>query len=74
MKATAFAPGSIGNVGPGFDVLGLAIEGLGEGGDIPVDFSSDGGTGGRESGMVGRGVMTIPSEGLILLISVTAAA
>jgi homoserine kinase len=30
MKATAFAPGSIGNVGPGFDVLGLAIEGLGD--------------------------------------------
>jgi homoserine kinase len=28
--ATAFAPGSIGNVGPGFDVLGLAIEGLGD--------------------------------------------
>ena len=30
MKATAFAPGSIGNVGPGFDVLGLAVEGLGD--------------------------------------------
>jgi homoserine kinase len=30
MRATAFAPGSIGNVGPGFDVLGLAIEGLGD--------------------------------------------
>jgi homoserine kinase len=30
MKASAFAPGSIGNVGPGFDVLGLAIEGLGD--------------------------------------------
>ena len=30
MTATAFAPGSIGNVGPGFDVLGLAIEGLGD--------------------------------------------
>jgi homoserine kinase len=30
MIATAFAPGSIGNVGPGFDVLGLAIEGLGD--------------------------------------------
>ena len=28
--ATAFAPGSIGNVGPGFDVLGLAFEGLGD--------------------------------------------
>src|ERR1019366_8057294 len=30
MNATAFAPGSIGNVGPGFDVLGLAIEGFGD--------------------------------------------
>lgn len=30
MKNTAFAPGSIGNVGPGFDVLGLAVEGLGD--------------------------------------------
>lgn len=28
--ATAFAPGSIGNVGPGFDVLGLAFDGLGD--------------------------------------------
>jgi homoserine kinase len=29
-RATAFAPASIGNVGPGFDVLGLAIEGIGD--------------------------------------------
>lgn len=29
-KTTVFAPGSIGNVGPGFDVLGLAIEGIGD--------------------------------------------
>lgn len=28
--ATSFAPGSIGNVGPGFDVLGLAFEGAGD--------------------------------------------
>ena len=28
--ATAYAPGSIGNVGPGFDVLGLAIDGIGD--------------------------------------------
>lgn len=28
--AAAFACGSIGNVGPGFDVLGLAVEGLGD--------------------------------------------
>jgi homoserine kinase len=30
MSATAFAPGSVGNVGPGFDVLGLAVEGIGD--------------------------------------------
>ena len=30
MKASAFAPGSIGNVGPGFDVLGLAVDGIGD--------------------------------------------
>jgi homoserine kinase len=30
MKATVFAPGSVGNVGPGFDVLGLAVGGAGD--------------------------------------------
>lgn len=30
MYGRAFAPGSIGNVGPGFDVLGLAVEGIGD--------------------------------------------
>jgi homoserine kinase len=29
-RGTAFAPGSVGNVGPGFDVLGLAVEGIGD--------------------------------------------
>ena len=29
-SAAAFAPGSIGNVGPGFDVLGLAFDGAGD--------------------------------------------
>ena len=29
-RATVFAPGSIGNVGPGFDVLGLAVDGIGD--------------------------------------------
>lgn len=28
--ATVFAPGTIGNVGPGFDVLGLAVDGIGD--------------------------------------------
>ncbi len=30
MRITAFAPGSVGNVGPGLDVLGLAIGGAGD--------------------------------------------
>jgi homoserine kinase len=30
MRITAFAPGSVGNVGPGLDVLGLAISGAGD--------------------------------------------
>lgn len=29
-RVTAFAPGTIGNVGPGFDVLGLAVDGIGD--------------------------------------------
>jgi homoserine kinase len=30
VRVSAFAPGSIGNVGPGFDVLGLAVDGIGD--------------------------------------------
>jgi homoserine kinase len=30
MKLKIFAPATIGNVGPGFDVLGLAVEGIGD--------------------------------------------
>ena len=29
-SATAFAPGSVGNVGPGLDILGLAVAGRGD--------------------------------------------
>jgi homoserine kinase len=29
-RATVFAPGTVGNVGPGFDVLGLAVGGIGD--------------------------------------------
>lgn len=39
MKATAFAPGSIGNVGPGFDVLGLAVDGIGD--RVSVELTRD---------------------------------
>ncbi|MHB0970559.1 MAG: homoserine kinase [Thermoanaerobaculia bacterium] len=52
--ATVFAPGSIGNVGPGFDVLGLAVEGIGDtvtvelidGDDAPVEVT------GRDAALV----------------------
>jgi homoserine kinase len=39
MRATAFAPGSIGNVGPGFDVLGLAVEGIGD--TVTIELTKD---------------------------------
>jgi homoserine kinase len=46
MRASVFVPGSIGNVGPGFDVLGLALDGIGDtvtvelggAGDEPVEI------------------------------------
>jgi homoserine kinase len=37
-SATVFAPGSVGNVGPGFDVLGLAVDGVGD--TITVELTS----------------------------------
>ena len=30
MKASAFAPATVANLGPGFDVIGLAIDGMGD--------------------------------------------
>ena len=39
-RATVFAPGSVGNVGPGFDILGLAIEGIGD--RVTVDLEKSG--------------------------------
>src|SRR2546421_2497828 len=54
-RATVFAPGSIGNVGPGFDVLGLAVDGAGD--MVTVELG--------ESGPVivrGRDAELIPTE------------
>ncbi len=39
-SATVFAPGSIGNVGPGFDILGLAIDGIGD--TVTVELGKSG--------------------------------
>lgn len=38
-RATVFAPGSIGNVGPGFDVLGIAVDGIGD--EVTVELRED---------------------------------
>lgn len=59
MKATAFAPGSIGNVGPGFDVLGLAIEGLGD--RVTVELT-DGDA--RVDGITGLDAALVPLDPL----------
>ncbi|NRA47360.1 MAG: homoserine kinase [Oligoflexales bacterium] len=40
MQVTVFAPATIGNVGPGFDCLGLAVDGLGD--KVSVSLSRDG--------------------------------
>ncbi len=56
-RATAFAPGSIGNVGPGFDVLGLAVEGIGD--RVTVELTK------RESrieNITGRDAELVPRE------------
>ena len=57
MSATAFAPGSIGNVGPGFDVLGLAVDGIGD--TVTVELT-DGEA--RVERITGRDAYLIPRD------------
>lgn len=56
-SARVFAPGSIGNVGPGFDVLGLAITGLG----VTVSIEPDG-EGPRITEISGRDAGELPKD------------
>ena len=37
LQATAYSPGSIGNIGPGLDILGCAVEGAGD--SVTAEFS-----------------------------------
>ena len=55
---TAFAPGSIGNVGPGFDTLGLAIDGIGD--RVSVALAPDGPS--RVAEVTGRDAERIPRD------------
>ncbi|HEX8169616.1 MAG TPA: homoserine kinase [Thermoanaerobaculia bacterium] len=56
-KATAFAPASIGNVGPGFDVLGLAVDGIGD--RVTVELTRGAS---RVAGVTGRDAELVPRE------------
>ena len=47
-RATAFAPGSIGNLGPGLDVLGAAVSGPGD--TVIAEWSDDSGVTIRDAG------------------------
>jgi homoserine kinase len=47
-RVAAFAPGSVGNVGPGLDILGLAVTGAGD--TVRVEWSDDPGVTVRDPG------------------------
>ena len=56
-RARVFAPATVGNVGPGFDVLGLCVDGVGD--HVTVELTADG----RDSVTVeGRDAQLIPLE------------
>ena len=68
-RATVFAPGSIGNVGPGFDVLGLAVEGIGD--RVTVELT-DGPA--RVAEITGRDADLVPRDPARNVASIAAAA
>ena len=55
--ASAFAPGSIGNVGPGFDVLGLAVDGIGDRVTVELVTGES-----RVDQLVGRDAALVPRD------------
>jgi homoserine kinase len=57
-EATAYAPGSIGNVGPGFDTLGLAVDGLGD--RVTLQVAADGPS--RIAAVSGRDADQVPRD------------
>jgi homoserine kinase len=69
MKATAFAPASIGNVGPGFDVLGLAVDRLGD--RVTVELTDDRP---RIEAITGRDADLVPRDPAQNVASIAAAA
>lgn len=68
-RVTVFAPGSVGNVGPGFDVLGLAVEGVGD--SVTVELT-DGAA--RIDAITGRDAGIIPTDPARNVASIAATA
>ena len=68
-KATVFAPGSVGNVGPGFDVLGLAVDGIGD--RVTVELTSGPA---RVAEVTGRDAELVPRDPARNVASIAAAA
>src|SRR5260370_40581395 len=55
--ATVFAPATVGNVGPGFDVLGLAVDGIGD--TVTVEMTAEGS---RIVSVAGRDADLFPTD------------
>jgi len=55
MRATAFAPATVGNIGPGFDVLGLCVDGVGDTVTVELVDGKD------QCSVTGRDAGNIPS-------------
>lgn len=66
-SATAFAPASVGNVGPGFDVLGLAVDGLGDSVSVTLIDGP-----GRIDSVTGRDADRVPHDAATNLAAMAA--
>jgi len=69
VKATAFAPGSVGNVGPGFDVLGLAVDGIGD--TVTIELTNEKS---RIADVTGRDADLVPRDPMRNTASIAAIA
>jgi homoserine kinase len=68
-RVTAWAPGSIGNVGPGFDVLGLAVDGIGDAVTVELTRGET-----RVAGITGRDAGLVPMDAARNCAAIAAAA
>lgn len=70
-EATVFAPGSISNVGPGFDLLGLAIRGMGDRVRLRSTASTKNYVSVEVSGRDARNIPTDPDKNVAAIAAMT---